>query len=87
MSAPRERKGERFGELTIIKRVGTMTYAWAGQDVNVSAYLCGCPKGHREIRSLASLRATGELTKCKRCRAKNRMNRLTMFNPPRRRGK
>lgn len=83
MSAERALKGW-YGELRIVKRVGTMIYKWAGQDVAVSAYGCRCKKGHREVRSAASLRLTGEGTKCKQCRS---AKRLRLTDPPKRRAK
>lgn len=82
MTAPRELKNKWFGELRVVKRVGTFTYAWAGQDVKVSAYLCRCKKRHEEVRSLASLRVTGDATRCKQCRSRKR---LTLIDPPKRR--
>lgn len=73
-----------YGELRIVKRVGTMVYKWAGNDVPVSAYACRCKKGHREIRGAPSLRLTGAGTKCKQCRS---AKRLKLTEPPKRRVK
>lgn len=76
-----------FGEVEIVKRIGTMTYVWAGNNVSVSAYRVRCKHGHHDVRSAASLRQTGQNTKCKRCRSTNRMKRLQLSVPPKRRGK
>jgi hypothetical protein len=71
--AQRNIKGEWFGELRAIKCVGTFIYAWGGQSVPVAAWLVRCKRGHRETRSLASLRKTGKTSQCKECHAKKRL--------------
>lgn len=76
MSEPKQLKGKRFGELKVIKRVGTKLHTWAGKDYTVSAYLLQCKKRHREIRGLDSLRVTGKNTKCKACRSRVRLTVL-----------
>lgn len=59
--------GQIFGELTAIRCVGVRRM---GRDRKSREWLMGCRKvkDHTEVRTLASLRLTGDHTSCKCCR-------------------
>jgi hypothetical protein len=73
--AVRNVKGQWFGELRAVRQVGVVHYVWQGTTVPVSAWLMRCKRGHKEVRSLNSLRVSGSNAKCGECKTRKRLKK------------
>lgn len=69
MSHPlRDLTGQPFGELTVIKRIGSKEYMTRNKTIHkLAVWLMGCRHGHTEERTGASIKISGQNAKCKTC--------------------